>query len=164
MTTPASAPGDLLRSFDVEAVRAQFPVLHQEVNGKPLVYMDSAASCQKPNRVIDRMADFLRHDYSNVHRGVHTLSQRATAAYEGARDRVRAFIGAAAREEVIFTRGTTESLNLVAQTLGRQRLGSGDQVLITEMEHHSNIVPWQQVCAETGASLEVAPIDRIAAS
>ncbi|MEM6705934.1 MAG: cysteine desulfurase [Acidobacteriota bacterium] len=159
MTLESTAPSGAETSFSVEAVRAQFPALQQKVAGHPLAYLDSAASSQKPECVIERMADFYRHDYANVHRGVHELSQRATKLYEGARDTVKDFIGAARREEVIFTRGTTESLNLVAQTLGRQRLGEGDKVLITEMEHHSNIVPWQQICAATGAQLEVAPID-----
>ena len=154
-----SAATDLLRDFSVEMIRSQFPILQQEVNGHPLAFLDSAASSQKPERVIERMADFYRRDYANVHRGVHSLSQRASGIYEGARDRVRDYIGAGQREEVVFTRGTTESINLVAQTLGRQRLGEGDQVLVTEMEHHSNIVPWQQICAETGATLEVAPVD-----
>ncbi len=154
---PAGAPASA--RIDVDAVRAQFKILDQEIHGHPLAYLDSAASSQKPERVIERIANFYRTDYSNVHRGVHTLSQRATEAYEGAREKVRQFIGAESLEEVIFTRGTTESLNLVAQTLGRDRLGAGDQVLITEMEHHSNIVPWQQVCEATGAELEVAPID-----
>ena len=144
--------------FDVESIRSDFPVLYQEINGKPLVYLDSAASAQRPQQVIDAISHYYQHDHANVHRGVHTLSQRATDAYEGARDKVRDFIGASSSREIIFTRGTTEAINLVAQAYTRPSLRAGDEVLITWMEHHSNIVPWQQVCAQTGAELKVAPI------
>lgn len=146
-------------SFDVERVRADFPILARTVNGHPLVYLDNAASAQRPRVVIDTEANYYEQSHANVHRGVHTLSQEATSAYEGTRERVRAFINAASLHEVIFTRGTTESINLVAQSFARPRLGPGDQVLISWLEHHSNIVPWQLVCEQTGAELKVAPID-----
>ena len=143
----------------VAARRADFPALDQEVNGHRLGYLDSAASAQQPNAVIDAIASYERHDHANVHRGVHTLSHRATDAYEGARETLRTFINAAATSEVIFTSGTTESINLVAQSFCRPRLGAGDAVLITHLEHHANIVPWQLVCEQTGAELRVAPIN-----
>jgi cysteine desulfurase/selenocysteine lyase len=139
--------------------KADFPALRQEINGKPIVYLDSAASSQPPVAVIDAVAEYQRHDHANVHRGVHTLSHRATEAYEGARDQVTSFINAASRTEVVFTRGTTESINLVAQSFLRPALGRGDKILITHLEHHSNIVPWQMVCEQTGAELVVVPID-----
>ncbi|HET6922040.1 MAG TPA: aminotransferase class V-fold PLP-dependent enzyme, partial [Anaeromyxobacteraceae bacterium] len=145
--------------FDVERVRREFPILRQKVNGKPLVYLDSAASAQKPQAVVDAVARFYLEDNSNVHRGVHALSERATAAYEGARAKVAGFVGAADPREVIFVRGATEAVNLVAQAFGRTRVGAGDEVLVTEMEHHSNIVPWQMLCQEKGATLRVAPVD-----
>ncbi len=148
------------KSFDVSAIRAQFPALRQEVHpGKKLVYLDSAATALKPQFVIDAVVDIYAKDCANVHRGVHALSQRATAKYEGARDRIQKFIGAAEREEVVFTCGTTEGLNLVAWSWGRKHLQAGDEVLLTEMEHHSNIVPWQLVCDEVGAKLVVAPLE-----
>jgi cysteine desulfurase / selenocysteine lyase len=143
----------------IESYRDDFPALQQEVNGHPLVYLDSAASAQQPDVVIDTVARYQRHDHANVHRGVHTLSHRATEAYEGARDKIQSFINAASRAEIVLTSGATESINLVAQSFCRPRLQSGDQVLITHMEHHSNIVPWQLVCEQTGAELLVAPID-----
>jgi cysteine desulfurase/selenocysteine lyase len=146
-------------ALDVGAVRAQFPILATRVNGKPLVYLDSAASAQKPEPVIEAEARFYRESYANVHRGVHTLSQRATAAYEAARERVARFLGAADPADVVFTRSATEGLNLVARCYARPRLAPGDEVLLTEMEHHSNIVPWQLVCEATGAKLVVAPVD-----
>ena len=139
--------------------RGDFPALGQEVNGHSLVYLDSAASSQPPSAVISAVAEYQAHDHANVHRGVHTLSHRATEAYEGARDRAQSFINANNRNEIIFTRGTTEAVNLVAQSFSRPTLKSGDRILITHMEHHSNIVPWQQVCEQTGAELVVAPID-----
>ena len=144
---------------DVESRRGDFPALAQEVNGHPIVYLDNAASSQPPAVVIDTIAEYQRHDHANVHRGVHTLSERATAAYEGARDAVAGFINARSRSEVVFTRGTTESINLVAQSFCRPRLQPGDRVVITHLEHHSNIVPWQLVCEQTGAELRVVPID-----
>ncbi len=144
--------------FDVERVRAEFPILAQEVNGRPLVYLDNGATSQKPRRVIDAIRRYYESDNANIHRGLHALSERATTAYEGARDTVRAFLNAADRREIVFVRGATEGLNLVAQSWARPRLGPGDDVVITTMEHHSNIVPWQIVCRQTGARLRVAPI------
>jgi cysteine desulfurase/selenocysteine lyase len=146
-----------LRS-DFAVLRADFPALHQLVHGKPLAYLDNAASSQAPNSVLEAEALQHRLNHSNVHRGVHLLSERSTAAFEGAREKVRRFINAASIEEVVFTRGTTDSINLVAASLGRQTLERGDEVLITWMEHHSNIVPWQLICEQTGAKLRVAPI------
>ena len=145
-------------AFDVEAVRADFPVLHQQVHGHPLAYLDNAASAQRPTRVIEAVAGYYRRDHANVHRGVHTLSQRATDAYEGAREKLRGFVNAGSTKEIIFTRGTTESINLVAQSWARPQLGPGDEVLISHLEHHANIVPWQIVCGQTGASLKVIPM------
>ena len=142
----------------IESCRADFPALAQNVNGKPIVYLDSAASGQQPEAVIARIAEYQRHDHANVHRGVHTLSHRATEAYEGARDAIVRFINAASRSEVVFSSGTTGAINLVAQGYCRPRLGPGDAVLITHLEHHSNIVPWQLVCEQTGAALRVGPI------
>ncbi|MDH3768204.1 MAG: aminotransferase class V-fold PLP-dependent enzyme, partial [Gammaproteobacteria bacterium] len=146
--------------FDVASVRQDFPALHQRIHGKPLVYLDSAASAQRPVAVLDAMDTYYRHDHANVHRGVHTLSQRATQAYEGAREKIRRYINARTTAEIIFTRGTTEAINLVAQSYARPRLQPGDEVLISLMEHHSNIVPWQMACEQTGATLRVAPIDQ----
>jgi cysteine desulfurase/selenocysteine lyase len=143
----------------VERVRADFPILQQRTHGKPLVFLDSAASAQKPRQVIEATSEFYRRDYANIHRGVYELSQRATDAFEGAREKVRAFLGAADSREIVFVRGTTEAINLVASTHGRRNVGAGDEILITAMEHHSNIVPWQMLCEEKGARLEVAPID-----
>ena len=144
--------------FDVERVRAEFPILGQEVNGHPLVYLDNGATSQKPRRVIDAIRCYYESDNANVHRGLHALSERATNACEGARDTVRAFLNAADRREIVFVRGATEGLNLVAQSWARPRLEPGDEIVITTMEHHSNIVPWQLVCRQTGARLRVAPI------
>lgn len=154
-------PADMARPvpFDVERVRRDFPILRQEVHGKPLAYLDSAATAQKPRAVVEAVSGFYLRDNANAHRGVHALSERATAAYEGARAKVAGFIGAASPREVVFVRGTTEALNLVAWTFGRARVGPGDEVLVTEMEHHSNIVPWQMLCQEKGAQLRVAPVD-----
>ncbi|MGH7315706.1 MAG: SufS family cysteine desulfurase [Candidatus Rokuibacteriota bacterium] len=140
-------------------VRKDFPILHQEVHGRPLVYLDSAATSQKPQVVIDALADYYARDNANVHRGVHRLSERATEAYEGARARIRRFLNAAHPREIVFVRGTTEGINLVAQAYGRQTVGPGDEVVITALEHHSNIVPWQMLCEEKGAALRVVPID-----
>jgi cysteine desulfurase/selenocysteine lyase len=145
--------------FDVEKVRRDFPILHQTVHGKPLVYLDNAATTQKPLAVIEAIEHYYRHDNSNIHRGVHALSERATEHYEKARVAIQRFLNAADSKEIIFTRGTTESINLVAQTYGRKHVGAGDEVLITAMEHHSNIVPWQILCEEKGAKLRVAPIN-----
>ncbi len=146
-------------AFDVEGIREDFPVLTQTVHGKPLVYLDNAATSQKPQAVIDAVSRFYSADCSNVHRGVHLLSQRATEAYEGARARVQRFINARDVCEIIFVRGTTEGINLVASTYGRRHVGPGDEVVISAMEHHSNIVPWQLLCEEKGAKLRVIPIN-----
>ena len=151
-TTPAA--------FDAEAVRRDFPILATTVNGHPLVYLDSAASSQRPLPVLRAIEDYETHSHANVHRGVHALSQAATAAYEGARERVRRFINAASVKEIVFVRGTTEGINLVAQAYARPRLKPGDEILISALEHHANIVPWQMVCEQTGATLRVAPINR----
>ncbi|WP_423246897.1 aminotransferase class V-fold PLP-dependent enzyme [Spectribacter hydrogenoxidans] len=145
--------------LDVAALRAAFPVLDQRVHDKPLVYLDNAATTQKPAAVIDAVANYYRHDNANVHRGVHVLSQRATEAYEGAREAVAGFINAEREYQIVFTRGTTEAINLVAQSYARPRLQPGDEILITEIEHHSNIVPWQLVCEATGATLRVARVN-----
>ena len=144
--------------YDVAQVRRDFPILDQEIHSKPLVYLDNAATAQKPRAVLEAMDRYYREANANVHRGVHTLSERATALYEDARDRVQAFLNARAREEIIFVRGTTEAINLVAQSYARPRLGPGDEILITHLEHHSNTVPWQMVCEQTGATLKVVPI------
>jgi cysteine desulfurase/selenocysteine lyase len=146
-------------SLDVQAVRREFPVLGETVNGRPLVYLDSAASAQKPRVVIDAEREVYERYYSNIHRGVHRLSTLATEAYENARGTIRDYLGAASTREIVLLRGTTEAINLVAQSYGRSRVGAGDEVLITGLEHHSNIVPWQLLCAEKGASLRVARID-----
>lgn len=151
--TPAKAP------FDPEIVRADFPILSREVHGKPLVFLDSAASAQKPRSVIEAIAQFDATSYANVHRGVHFLSETATNAFEAAREKVRCFLNAPHEREILFVRGTTEAINLVAHGFGRAMLGFGDEVLVTGMEHHANIVPWQLVCADRGASLRAAPID-----
>ena len=145
--------------FDVERVRCDFPILARPVRGKALVYLDSAATTQKPRVVVEAMARYFDQENANVHRGVHFLSERATEAYEGARERVRRFLNARDASEIVFVRGTTEAINLVAFTFGRQRVGAGDEVLVTAMEHHSNIVPWQMLCEQQGAKLVVAPID-----
>ena len=145
--------------FNVDAVRKDFPILNREVQGKPLVYLDSAATSQKPQSVIDTLVRYYSETNANVHRGVHTLSQEATDEYEGARSKVRKLINAKEDAEIIFTRGTTEGINLVAQTLGTQRVGEGDEVIISNMEHHSNVVPWQMLCDQKGAHLRVVPIN-----
>ena len=146
-------------SLDVEAIRADFPALAQSVHGRPLIYLDRAATSQKPRPVIDAVARFYAEDNANVHRGVHELAERATLALEGARGKVQRFLGAAQAREIIFLRGTTEAVNLVAHSFGRARVGPGDEVLVTALEHHSNLVPWQLLCAERGATLRVAGID-----
>lgn len=153
------AQADMNENPALPDLRSDFPALAQDINGRPLVYLDSAASAQQPAVVIDTVANYQRHDHANVHRGVHTLSHRATEAYEGARDKLQTFVNAASRSEIILTRGTTESINLVAQSFCRSKIGPGDKILITQLEHHSNIVPWQLVCEQTGAELLVAPID-----
>ena len=145
--------------FDIERVRADFPILHQRIHGKPLAFLDSAASAQKPRAVIEAMSRFYESDYANIHRGVYELSERATCAFEGARETVRRFLNAGVAREIVFVRGTTEAINLVAHAWGREHVAAGDEILITHMEHHSNIVPWQLLCQEKKAQLRVAPVD-----
>ena len=145
--------------FDPNAVKRDFPILRERVHGRPLVWLDNAATTQKPQAVIDRISYFYEHENSNVHRAAHTLAARATDAYEAARDKVRRFIGAPSSRQIIFARGATEGINLVAQSWGRRNVGAGDEIVITWLEHHANIVPWQQLCAESGAKLRVAPVD-----
>ncbi len=147
------------RGYDVERIRADFPILHQKVHGHPLVYLDNAATSQKPRQVIDAIVRYYERDNANIHRGVHYLSEKATEGYEGARKTVQEFINAGDCREIIFVRSTTEAINLVAQTYVRQNLRAGDEVLITAMEHHSDIVPWQMICQEKNAKLQVAPIN-----
>ncbi len=155
-----AAVHEMVSGLDVARIRRDFPALARTINGHPLAYLDNAASSQQPARVIDAVADYARLHHANVHRGVHTLSQEATALYEGARDRVRRFINAASTAEIVFVRGTTEAINLVAQSHGRSRLSAGDEIVVTQLEHHSNIVPWQLLCSQTGARLRPVPIDR----
>ena len=155
----AGQHSDAKPAFDVNAVRKDFPILRELVNGRPLIWLDNAATTQKPQCVIDRIAYFYQHENSNIHRAAHELAARATDAYEEARETVRRFINAPSVNQVIFVRGTTEAINLVAKTWGKKHLGDGDEVLISHLEHHANIVPWQQLCAETGAKLKVAPVD-----
>ena len=168
--TPSLAPADStlggLRAadissipFDVQAVRRDFPILEERVNGKQLVWLDNAATTQKPRQVIDRLTYFYEHENSNVHRAAHTLAARSTDAFEGAREKVRRFINAPSAKEIIFVRGATEGINLVAQTWGKKNIQAGDEVVLTHLEHHANIVPWQMICAEKGAKLRVAPVD-----
>lgn len=147
-------------SFSVEQVRADFPVLTREVNGQPLAYLDSAASAQKPNAVIDAMSDLYRHGYAAVHRGIHTLSAQATESMENVRSQVARFIGAASPEEIVFVRGTTEGINLVANSWGMSAVNACDNIIISTMEHHANIVPWQMLCKRTGAELRVLPLNQ----
>ena len=156
MTAGNLAPGAV---FDIEKIRADFPVLRQQVNGKPLVYLDNGATSQKPQCVIDELVRYYTTENSNVHRGVHTLSQAATEDYEGARSKIRRFINATDDREIVYTSGTTDGINLVAQTFGRQNVGPGDEIIVSNLEHHSNIVPWQMLCEEKGAQLRVVPID-----
>ncbi len=145
--------------FDPRSVRRDFPILQEQVHGRPLVWLDNAATTQKPNAVIDRLAYFYRHENSNVHRAAHTLAARSTDAYEGAREKVRRFLNASSPREIVFVRGTTEGINLVAKSWGQRNVGKDDEIVITWLEHHANIVPWQQLCAEKGARLRVAPVD-----
>ncbi len=145
--------------FDVGRIRQDFPILHQYVHNKPLVYLDNAATTQKPRSVIDRLVKYYTAENANIHRGVHYLSELATRQYEGVRTKVRKFLRAAHDREIVFLRGATEAINLVAQSYGRRNIGAGDEILISGMEHHSNIVPWQMLCEQTGATLRVVPID-----
>lgn len=154
-TQPRSAPG----GFDVNAVRRDFPILAERVNGKPLIWLDNAATTQKPQVVIDRLAHFYQHENSNIHRAAHELAARATDAYEGARSTVARFLGAASPEEIIFVRGATEGINLVAKSWGAKHIGAGDEIIVSQLEHHANIVPWQQLAADRGAKLRVIPVD-----
>jgi cysteine desulfurase / selenocysteine lyase len=158
-TPSPTRPMQPAAAFDAERVRRDFPILERSINGRPLVYLDSAASSQRPLPVLRAIEAYETHSHANVHRGVHALSQAATEAFEGARERVRQFINARSTREIIFVRGTTEAINLVAQAYGRPRFKPGDEILITGLEHHANIVPWQMVCEQTGCSLKVAPID-----
>ena len=153
-----SKASELIEALDVQAIRKDFPVLHQQVNEAPLVYLDNAATTQKPKAVIDAMVDYYRHDNANVHRSVHTLGARATQKFEAARETIARFINAHYARECVFVRGTTEAINLVAQSFVAPRITPGEEILITHMEHHSNIVPWQMVCKKTAANLRVAPI------
>ena len=148
-----------MTNFPVEKIRTDFPILAEKIRNKPLVYLDNAATCQKPQAVIDSIVHLYSHDYANVHRGVHTLSVRSTDLFEGARTKVKDFINAASEKEIIFVRGATEAINLVAQTYGKANIKAGDEIIITAMEHHSNIVPWQMLCEQTGAVLKVAPMN-----
>ena len=147
-------------TFDVEKIRQDFPILKEKIRGKDLVYLDNAATCQKPQSVIDSIVHVYSHDYANVHRGVHTLSVRSTDKFEGARTKVKDFINASSDKEIIFVKGATEAINLVAQTFGKANIKAGDEIVITAMEHHSNIVPWQMLCEQTDAILKVAPINQ----
>ena len=147
-------------TLNSEQIKRDFPVLHQKVNGHDLVWLDNGATTQKPNQVIDKISEYYRTYNSNIHRGAHTLAARATDAYEEAREKVQRFINAASSEEIIFVRGTTEGINLVAQTYGRQYLTPGDDVIVSELDHHANIVPWQRICQERGASLHAIPTDK----
>ena len=153
-----TAPATIQRKLDIDFIRNQFPVLTREVKGRPLIYFDNAATSQKPQVVIDALVNYYSNYNANIHRGIHTLAEEATAAFEATRDTAQKFINASSREEIIFTRGTTESINLVASTWGRQNIKAGDGIIISTMEHHSNIVPWQVLCEEKGAILKVIPI------
>ena len=158
-TLDSTAPAKVSDAFNVERIRGDFPVLHQTVNGKPLIYLDNAASSQVPQVVIDRGSTYLEQEHSNIHRGVHYLSQKATTAYEGARETVKRFINAREARECIFVRGATEGINLVMYGYGRKFIGEGDEIIISAMEHHANIVPWQMLCEEKGARLRVIPMN-----
>jgi cysteine desulfurase/selenocysteine lyase len=151
--------GPAVRPFDPRTIRRDFPILDQEVHGRPLIWLDNAATTQKPQAVIDRLSRFYEHENSNIHRAAHTLAARSTDAYEAAREAVRRFLGAASTREIVFVRGATEAINLVAQSYGRRHVGPGDEIVVTWLEHHANIVPWQQLAAEKGARLRVAPVD-----
>ncbi|HYN76302.1 MAG TPA: cysteine desulfurase, partial [Lamprocystis sp. (in: g-proteobacteria)] len=151
--------GDAHPGFDVEAVRRDFPILAERVNGRPLIWFDNAATTQKPNAVIERLAHFYRHENSNIHRAAHELAARATEAYEGARRTVARFLGASSPDEIVFLRGTTEAINLVAKSWGPRHVGPGDEIIVSLLEHHANIVPWQQLAAATGARIRVIPVD-----
>jgi cysteine desulfurase/selenocysteine lyase len=157
--TPLKTTNTRHDTFDVSKIRDMFPILHQEVNGRPLVYFDNAATTQKPAAVIDCLKDYYEKDNANIHRGIHTLAERATSAFEHTRKLAREFINAREAEEVVFTKGTTDSINLVANAYGRSFVEEGDDIIISAMEHHSNIVPWQMLCEEKGASLKIIPVN-----
>src|SRR3954464_8857672 len=158
MTPSAATVAKARTSFDVERVRRDFPILSERVHGKPLVYLDSANTSQKPHAVIEAMDAYYRHSNANIHRATHLLSERATHLYEGARAKAAAFVNAPDAHSIVLTKGTTDGINLVAQSYGRSTLKPGDEILISWLEHHSNIVPWQMLCEQTGALLRVAPI------
>src|SRR6266436_2812691 len=158
MVTTETSPAQPTRKMDWRSLREDFPILDQKVHGHPLIYFDNAATTQKPRAVIDALQYYYEHDNANVHRGIHELSNRATAAFEGARTRAAQFINARSSEEIIFTRGTTEGINLVAYAWGAKNVKAGDTILLTEMEHHSNIVPWQLLAERTGAKLTYLPV------
>src|SRR5437016_13655559 len=158
MITETTVPASRMKTIDWESVRADFPILHQKVHGQPLIYFDNAATSQKPRMVLDALRNYYERDNANVHRGIHELSNRATAAFEAARTRAGKFINARSADEIVFTRGTTEGINLVAQAWGSKNIKAGDKILLTEMEHHSNIVPWQLLAERTGAQLIYFPI------
>ncbi|MBX9721489.1 MAG: cysteine desulfurase, partial [Candidatus Obscuribacterales bacterium] len=147
------------QAFDLESIRKDFPILQEKINGHNLIWLDNAATTQKPKAVIDRLSHFYTHENSNIHRAAHELAARSTDAYEGSRETVKRFINASSSDEIIFVRGATEAINLVAQSWGRQNIKKDDEIVITWLEHHANIVPWQMLCAETGARLKVAPVD-----
>ncbi|MBL4706885.1 MAG: cysteine desulfurase [Flavobacteriales bacterium] len=148
-----------MKKFDVNTIRKDFPILSRKVNGRPLVYLDNGATAQKPQVVIDSLINYYSHENANIHRGVHTLSQEATTAYETTREKVQRYLNAEHKEEIIFTKGTTDGINLIANSFGKQNIQKGDEVIITTMEHHSNIVPWQMICEEKEANLKVIPIN-----
>lgn len=154
----ATNPATYHESFDVASIRNDFPILHQEIHGKPLIWLDNAATTQKPQSVIDAISRYYQRDNSNVHRGAHSLAARSTDAYESARDKVAQFLGASSSDEIVFVRGTTEGINLIAQTWGRKNIGAGDEILVTTLEHHANIVPWQMLAQEKNAVLKVVPV------
>jgi hypothetical protein len=156
---PAGEGGHTLSSLEVEGIRRDFPALHQRVNGHPLIWLDNAATTQKPQAVLDATSRFYGRDNSNIHRAAHVLAERSTKHFEAGRERVRQFLGAGDAKEIVFLRGTTEAINLVAQSFGRSKVGPGDEILLTEMEHHANIVPWQLLAQQTGAVIRVAPIN-----
>ena len=158
-TITRSAQGPAATGWDVARIRQDFPALHQEIHGKPLVYLDNAATTQKPQVVIDALSAYYTRDNANVHRGVHLLSERATDAYESARRRIQRHLNAASHREIVFVRQATEAINLVAATFGRTAVGAGDEIVISAIEHHANIVPWQMLCEEKGARLKVVPVD-----
>src|SRR5436309_5134631 len=158
MITETTIPASRKKVIDWESLRADFPILHQKIHGHPLIYFDNAATSQKPRAVLDALRNYYERDNANVHRGIHELSNRSTAAFEAARQRAAQFISARTANEIIFTRGTTEGINLVAQAWGTKHIKAGDKILLTEMEHHSNIVPWQLLAQRVGAKLSYVPI------